>query len=106
MRQATKYNLFIGIDPAFRDNGFAMAIIDKTDNTVLFKMFKNGFLDFCSWFLHDSPADALICVENEKKAVTDEIEKIAEYIPDDILAQMSIYRQKKYIELRQQIEKL
>ena len=49
---------------------------------------------------------ALICVENEKKAVTDEIEKIAEYIPDDILAQMSIYRQKKYIELRQQIEKL
>ena len=64
MRQATKYNLFIGIDPAFRDNGFAMAIIDKTDNTVLFKMFKNGFLDFCSWFLHDSPADALICVEN------------------------------------------
>jgi len=59
-----KHNLFIGIDPAFRQNGFAMCIIDTSDNTVYYKMFKNGFLDFVSWFLHDSPERALICVEN------------------------------------------
>jgi hypothetical protein len=64
MRQANKHNIFIGIDPAFRANGFAMAIIDTTDNTVLFKVFKDGFLGFSSWFLNDSPDKALICVEN------------------------------------------
>jgi hypothetical protein len=57
-------NLYIGVDPAFRDNGFAMCIIDKSDNTIYFKMFKNGFLDFVSWFLHDSPDRAIVCVEN------------------------------------------
>lgn len=56
--------LFIGIDPAFRNNGFAMAIIDTSDKTVYFKVFKSGFLDFVSWFLYDSPDDAIICVEN------------------------------------------
>jgi hypothetical protein len=57
-------NIFIGVDPAFRNNGFAMAIIDTTDNTVYFKVFKNGFLDFVSWFLYDSPDSAIVCVEN------------------------------------------
>lgn len=56
--------LFIGIDPAFRVDGFAMCIIDMSDKTVLFKMFKNGFLDFVGWFLHESPETALFCVEN------------------------------------------
>jgi hypothetical protein len=56
--------LFIGIDPAFRSNGFAMCIIDISDKTVLFKMFKAGFLDFVGWFLHESPETALFCVEN------------------------------------------
>lgn len=56
--------LFIGIDPAFRKNGFAMCIIDMSDKTVLFKMFENGFLDFVGWFLHESPDTALFCVEN------------------------------------------
>ena len=56
--------IFIGIDPAFRQNGFAISIIDKSDNTVRFKIFKNGFLDFVSWFLYDSPDTAIICVEN------------------------------------------
>lgn len=56
--------IFIGVDPAFRQNGFAIAIIDKTDNTVNFKVFKNGFLDFTSWFLFDSPDECIICVEN------------------------------------------
>ena len=56
--------IFIGIDPAFRANGFAIAIIDTTDNTVLYKVFKDGFLGFTSWFLNDSPDNAIICVEN------------------------------------------
>lgn len=57
-------NIFIGVDPAFRANGFAIAIIDKTDNTVLFKVFKDGFLGFTSWFLSDSPEICIVCVEN------------------------------------------
>ena len=56
--------LFIGIDPAFRKNGFALCIIDTSDKTVRFKKFKNGFLDFASWFLFDSPEHAIFCVEN------------------------------------------
>ena len=56
--------LFIGIDPAFRKNGFAMCIIDMSDKTVQFRTFKNGFLDFVGWFLHESPEVALFCVEN------------------------------------------
>jgi tRNA uridine 5-carbamoylmethylation protein Kti12 len=57
-------SIFIGIDPAFRNNGFAIAIIDKSDNTVRFKVFKSGFLDFVSWFLYDSPDNAIVCIEN------------------------------------------
>lgn len=57
-------NILIGIDPAFRDNGFAMCIIDKTDREIYFKVFKNGFLDFVSWFLYDSPDSAIVCIEN------------------------------------------
>lgn len=56
--------IFIGIDPAFRTNGFSMSIIDMTDKSLAIKNFKNGFLDFCSWFLHDSPDHAVIGVEN------------------------------------------
>lgn len=56
--------IFIGIDPAFRKDGFCICIIDKSDNTILFKTFKDGFLGFCSWFLHDGPKTAIICVEN------------------------------------------
>lgn len=59
--------LFIGIDPAFRRNGFSMSIIDLSDKTVYFKTFKDGFLDFCGWFLHESPEVALFCVENSNK---------------------------------------
>lgn len=58
--------IYIGIDPAFRTNGFAMAIIDDVDDTIRFVMFKDGFLGFCSWFLHDSPdpEQTIIAVEN------------------------------------------
>ena len=59
-------NLFIGIDPAFRQKGFAMAIIDNNTKKASFKMFRNGFLDFCRW-LDSSPPDVastVFCVEN------------------------------------------
>jgi hypothetical protein len=59
-----KNKIFIGIDPAFRKNGFCICILDSSDQTIYFKTFKNGFLGFSSWFLHDSPANAVICVEN------------------------------------------
>jgi hypothetical protein len=59
-----KNKLFIGIDPAFREGGFSICIIDMSDKTARFKTFKNGFLDFSSWFLYDSPDVALVCVEN------------------------------------------
>ena len=56
--------IYIGIDPAFRQKGFSIAIIDYSDRTVNFKTFKNGFIDFSGWLLHDSPESAVICVEN------------------------------------------
>ena len=59
-----KHSIIIGIDPAFRIKGFSIAIIDYTDRTVNFKTFKNGFIDFSSWLLHDSPDSAVICIEN------------------------------------------
>ena len=58
------HKIFIGIDPAFRKKGFGIAIIDKQDKTVNFKVFKNGFLDFQSWLISDAPQVAVICVEN------------------------------------------
>jgi hypothetical protein len=59
-----KDKIIIGIDPAFRIKGFSIAIIDYSDRTVNFKTFKNGFIDFSSWLLHDSPESAVVCVEN------------------------------------------
>ena len=58
--------IFIGIDPAFRKDGFAMCVIDTTDNTVSFKVFKNGLLDFLSWLFYDAPdpIQCVFCVEN------------------------------------------
>lgn len=59
-------SILIGIDPAFRTSGFAICVIDLTDRTVWFKMFKNGFLDFQSWFFNDSPdpKGVIVSVEN------------------------------------------
>ena len=56
--------LFIGIDPAFRQGGFLVAILDKTDNTVNYIKCVNGFIDFYKWFSSESPTDAIICIEN------------------------------------------
>lgn len=53
----------IGIDPAFRKNGFAICIIDEC-NEVAFHTFKD-FLAFIKWsFSDDAPKDAIVIVEN------------------------------------------
>ena len=54
----------IGIDPAFRKDGFAICIIDD-DKDVRCIRFKS-FLDFLSWLWVDgeSPAQAVCVVEN------------------------------------------
>jgi hypothetical protein len=59
-----RHKLYIGIDPAFRANGFAICIIDTSDKSARFVTFKDGFLGFVSWFLNDSPSEAIICIEN------------------------------------------
>lgn len=58
---------FIGIDPAFRKDGFCACIIDTSTNIVDFIMFKRGFIDFHNWFLpfvHVNLDWCATCVEN------------------------------------------
>ena len=65
-----KPRLFIGIDPAFRENGFAMAVIDLTDKTIRYIKFKRAFLDFAGWLLNDAPInkeEVVFSVENSNK---------------------------------------
>ena len=52
---------YIGIDPSFRKDGFAVCVID-TDNTAAFTIMKGGLLQFISWILHDAPEDAIVAV--------------------------------------------
>lgn len=54
---------YVGIDPAFREDGFCVCVID-TEKTVRFMIFKDGLLSFISWLLYDSPDKAFCCVEN------------------------------------------
>lgn len=54
---------FIGIDPAFRRAGFAIAIEDSS-RELNFKVFKNGFEDFFFFMLHDAPPNCFVGVEN------------------------------------------
>lgn len=56
-------SLLCGLDPSFRKKGFGMAIIDYSDKTINFTVFKD-FLAFYYWFLYDSPAKMTVCVEN------------------------------------------
>ena len=49
---------------------------------------------------------ALICVENEHKAILKEIEKVSEYIPIEIYTQQVVSIQKEYNEVKQEINKL
>ena len=55
-------NILIGIDPAFRKDGFCVCIIDE-QKEVQFKTFKNGLLDFIKW-LPELPDNVLIAIEN------------------------------------------
>ena len=50
----------IGIDPAFRRNGFGICIIDET-NDVRFLRIKL-FQDFIFWLMTDSPPGGVRCV--------------------------------------------
>jgi hypothetical protein len=52
---------YVGIDPAFRKDGFVICIIDE-DNTADFKIFGTSY-DFIEW-LFDAPYNALWCIEN------------------------------------------
>lgn len=52
---------FIGCDPAFRKNGFALCIDDGEE--LRFMKFKN-YTQFLGWFLHERPDAAVFCVEN------------------------------------------
>ena len=58
----------IGIDPAFRKDGFCVVIIDE-QKTASAKIFKS-FLDFLKW-LPEAPANAIVTIENsnEEKAL-------------------------------------
>lgn len=60
-----KPTIFIGIDPAFRKDGFVICIIDYSDNSVVFKPFIS-FKDFISWVILEAPdpEDVVFCVEN------------------------------------------
>ena len=66
MKSKPTAKIYVGIDPAFRKNGFCICCVDTTDNSVSFKTVKNGLLDFFSWVLNDAPTkeDCIICVEN------------------------------------------
>jgi len=58
------YNTIIGIDPAFRQSGFAICILDLTEKTANFKVFKNGFNDFFFWEKFEAPDTCFWAVEN------------------------------------------
>jgi len=59
--------LKIGIDPAFRDSGFAICVLDTIEKTGRFIVFKNGFMDFLGWVFYDAPAkdeNVIFIIEN------------------------------------------
>lgn len=62
--------VIIGVDPAFRQKGFTIAIVDE-ENEIAFKAFKNGFYDFLGWLINDCPDNAIFGIENSnlQKAV-------------------------------------
>lgn len=66
MKSKPTAKIYVGIDPAFRKNGFCICCVDTSDNTVSFKTVKNGLLDFFSWVINEAPTkeDCIICVEN------------------------------------------
>jgi hypothetical protein len=56
--------VYIGVDPAFRKDGFWCAIVDMSDRTVAYKKMTD-VLEFHDWLRSpDAPANAFVCVEN------------------------------------------
>ncbi len=54
--------VYIGIDPAFRKDGFCVCIIDEVGD-VDFITFKDGFLGFILW-LWKAPDNVIVTIEN------------------------------------------
>lgn len=50
----------IGIDPAFRKNGFGLCIIDETSDVRFLRL--SSFQDFVFWLMTDAPAGGVRCV--------------------------------------------
>lgn len=62
----TRPTTFLGIDPAFRKNGFAVCCLDMTDRTARFLTFHSP-LDFYLWVISDEapdPQSVVVCIEN------------------------------------------
>ena len=53
----------IGIDPAFRKNGFGICVIDETDDVRFVKV--KSYLAFTMWLMTDAPPENVrCCIEN------------------------------------------
>lgn len=57
--------ILLGLDPAFRENGFAVAMYDSEDlfEPLRFVIFRNAGC-FIGWLVNDAPVLAYACVEN------------------------------------------
>lgn len=59
-----KHRTIIGVDPAFRQGGFWVAIVDRTEQSIVFRQFAS-VLHFDRWLQSpDAPAAVLVCIEN------------------------------------------
>jgi hypothetical protein len=57
---------FLGVDPAFRKNGFGVCAIDTTDRTARFLRFRDA-IQFYDWIRSEDapdPATTVVCIEN------------------------------------------
>lgn len=52
----------IGVDPAFRKNGFCIVILDE-HKELRFITFKK-YLHFISWIQNECPYQSIVCIEN------------------------------------------
>ena len=61
-----KVKYYIGIDPAFRMNGFALATIHAQNKTISYIQFKGGLIDFYRWLVAECPppSKCIVCIEN------------------------------------------
>lgn len=56
--------VYIGVDPAFREGGFWVAVVDMTDRTVAYRRFAD-VLEWHDWVRSlDAPLSCFVCVEN------------------------------------------